>query len=304
MIYDVIVVGGGPGGYAAALYAARSGLSVAVLEKLSPGGQMATTSQIDNYPGFPDGVDGFDLGQQMAKQAEKYGAQTVLAEVTGADLAASPKVLRTSEGEFSARAVILATGAYPRELGLPEENALRGRGVAYCATCDGMMYRNKVVAVNGGGNTAVEDALYLSKLCAKVYLIHRRDRLRASAVYRKALDEQGVEILWNSRVTALRHEGKLTGVELEDTKTGEKRELACDGLFVAIGRVPDTALFAGQVDMDETGYLKADETCRTSLPGVFAVGDVRTKAVRQVVTAAADGANAAHFAEEYLLNNV
>lgn len=304
MIYDVIVVGGGPGGYTAALYAARSGLSVAVLEKLSPGGQMATTSQIDNYPGFPDGVDGFDLGQQMAKQAEKYGAQTVLAEVTGADLAASPKVLRTSEGEFSARTVILATGAYPRELGLPEENALRGRGVAYCATCDGMMYRNKVVAVNGGGNTAVEDALYLSKLCAKVYLIHRRDQLRASAVYRKALDEQGVEILWNSRVTALRHEGKLTGVELEDTKTGEKRELACDGLFVAIGRVPDTALFAGQVDMDETGYLKADETCRTSLPGVFAVGDVRTKAVRQVVTAAADGANAAHFAEEYLLNNV
>ena len=304
MIYDVIVVGGGPGGYAAALYAARSGLSVAVLEKLSPGGQMATTSQIDNYPGFPDGVDGFDLGQQMAKQAEKYGAQTVLAEVTGADLAASPKVLRTSEGEFSARAVILATGAYPRELGLPEETALRGRGVAYCATCDGMMYRNKVVAVNGGGNTAVEDALYLSKLCAKVYLIHRRDQLRASAVYRRALDEQGVEILWNSRVTALRHEGKLTGVELEDTKTGEKRELACDGLFVAIGRVPDTALFTGQVDMDGAGYLKADETCRTSLPGVFAVGDVRTKAVRQVVTAAADGANAAHFAEEYLLNNV
>ena len=304
MIYDVIVVGGGPGGYAAALYAARSGLSVAVLEKLSPGGQMATTSQIDNYPGFPDGVDGFELGQQMARQAEKYGAQTLLAEVTGADLAASPKVLRTSEGEFSARAVILATGAYPRELGLPEENALRGRGVAYCATCDGMMYRNKVVAVNGGGNTAVEDALYLSKLCAKVYLIHRRDQLRASAVYRRALDEQGVEILWNSRVTALRHEGKLTGVELEDTKTGEKRELACDGLFVAIGRVPDTALFAGQVDMDEAGYLKADETCRTSLPGVFAVGDVRTKAVRQVVTAAADGANAAHFAEEYLLNNV
>ena len=304
MLYDVIVVGGGPGGYAAALYAARSGLSVAVLEKLSPGGQMATTSQIDNYPGFPDGVDGFDLGQQMARQAEKYGAQTVLAEVTGADLAASPKVLRTSEGEFSARTVILATGAYPRELGLPEENALRGRGVAYCATCDGMMYRNKVVAVNGGGNTAVEDALYLSKLCAKVYLIHRRDQLRASAVYRKALDEQGVEILWNSRVTALRHEERLTGVELEDTKTGERRELACDGLFVAIGRVPDTALFAGQVDMDETGYLKADETCRTSLPGVFAVGDARTKAVRQVVTAAADGANAAHFAEEYLLNNV
>ena len=289
MTYDVIVVGGGPGGYAAALYAARSGLSVAVLEKLSPGGQMATTSQIDNYPGFPDGVDGFELGQQMARQAEKYGAQTLLAEVTGADLAASPKVLRTSEGEFSARAVILATGAYPRELGLPEENALRGRGVAYCATCDGMMYRNKVVAVNGGGNTAVEDALYLSKLCKKVYLIHRRDSLRASAVYHKALEEAGVEILWNTRVTDLRKEKRLTGIELENVVTGEKSELACDGLFVAVGRVPDTALFAGQVETDQAGYLVADESCRTSVPGVFAAGDVRTKALRQVITAAADG---------------
>lgn len=302
--YDVLVVGGGPGGYTAALYAARSGLSVAVLEKLSAGGQMATTSMIDNYPGFPDGVDGFDLGQQMEKQAQKYGAETIYGEVTEVDLHAEPKIVRSSEGDFSGRTVILATGAYPRELGLPEEQELRGRGVAYCATCDGMMFRGKTVVVNGGGNTAVEDALYLSKLCAKVYLVHRRDQLRASAVYRKALDEQGVEILWNSRVTGLRKEKYLTGVELEDVKTGEKRELACDGIFVAIGRVPDTALFAGQVELDPTGYIVADETCRTNVPGVFAVGDVRTKAVRQVVTAAADGANAAHFAEEYLMEQL
>lgn len=302
--YDVLVVGGGPGGYTAALYAARSGLSVAVLEKLSAGGQMATTSMIDNYPGFPDGVDGFDLGQQMEQQAQKYGAETIYGEVTEVDLHAEPKIVRSSEGDFSGRTVILATGAYPRELGLPEEQELRGRGVAYCATCDGMMFRGKTVVVNGGGNTAVEDALYLSKLCAKVYLVHRRDQLRASAVYRKALDEQGVEILWNSRVTGLRKEKYLTGVELEDVKTGEKRELACDGIFVAIGRVPDTALFAGQVELDPTGYIVADETCRTNVSGVFAVGDVRTKAVRQVVTAAADGANAAHFAEEYLMEQL
>ena len=301
-IYDVLVIGGGPGGNTAALYAARSGLSVAVLEKLSAGGQMATTSVIDNYPGFPDGVDGFELGQQMEQQAQKYGAETIYGEVTEVNLLTDPKLVRSSEGDFAGRTVIVATGAYPRELGLPGEQDLRGRGVAYCATCDGMMFRGKTVVVNGGGNTAVEDALYLSKLCAKVYLVHRRDQLRASAVYRRALDEQGVEILWNSRVTALRKESRLTGVELEDVTTGEKRELVCDGLFVAIGRVPDTGLFSGQVELDAAGYLVADESCRTSVPGVFAVGDVRTKAVRQVVTAAADGANAAHFAEEYLLN--
>ena len=265
---------------------------------------MATTSVIDNYPGFPDGVDGFELGEKMEQQARKYGAETIYAEVTGADLAAVPKVLTTSEGEFTADAEILATGAYPRELGLPGESELRGRGSAYCAACDGRMYRGKVVGVNGGGNTAVEDALYLSKLCQKVYLIHRRDSLRASAVYRKALEEAGVEILWNSRVTELRKEKRLTGIELENVVTGEKSQLACDGLFVAVGQVPDTALFAGQVEIDGAGYLVADESCRTSVPGVFAAGDVRTKALRQVITAAADGASAAHWAEEYLLKRV
>ena len=302
--YEILILGGGPAGYTAALYAARSGRRTAVVEKLSPGGQMATTSTIDNYPGFPEGVDGFELGEKMEQQARKYGAETIYAEVTGAELAASPKVLHTSEGDLTAYAVILATGAYPRELGLPGERELRGRGIAYCAACDGMAYRGKVVAVNGGGNTAVEDALYLSKLCRKVYLIHRRDSLRASAVYHKALEEAGVEILWNSRVTALRQEKRLTGVELEDTLTGEKRELACDGLFVAVGRVPDTALFTGQAELDQAGYLAAGEDCRTSLPGVFAAGDVRTKALRQVVTAASDGANAAHSADLYLTESL
>lgn len=299
--YDVVVIGGGPGGYTAGLYCARSGRRVAVLEKLSPGGQMATTGIVENYPGFEEGVDGFELGEKMERQASRFGVETVYAEVTAVDLTASPKRIDSSEGTFWADAVVLATGAYPRELGLPGERELRGRGVAYCATCDGMFFRGKTVAVNGGGNTAVEEALYLAKLCKKVYLIHRRDSLRASAVYRGALDEAGVEILWNSKVTALRRDERLTGVELEDVASGQRRELACDGLFVAVGRVPDTALFSGQAELDGAGYLVADETTRTSLPGVFAVGDVRTKAVRQIITAAADGAVAAHFVEEYLL---
>lgn len=301
--YDVIVIGGGPGGYTAALYCARSGRSVAVLEKLSAGGQMATTDRIDNYPGFEEGIDGFELGERMERQAWRFVVSTVYGEVRSVELAGRPKRIESTEGSFEAEAVILATGAFPRELGLPDEQALRGRGVAYCAACDGMLYRGKTVVVNGGGNTAVGDALYLAKLCKKVYLVHRRDELRASAVYRDALRENGVEILWNSRITALRKEKRLTGVEVEDLRTGARRELFCDGLFVAIGRVPDTALFAGQVELDPSGYIVADETTRTSVPGVFAVGDARTKAVRQIVTAVADGAVAAHYAEEFLLED-
>ena len=198
-LYDVAIIGGGPGGYTAGLYCARSGFSVVVLEKLSPGGQMATTGQVDNYPGFEGGVDGFELGEKMQRGAERFGVETRFAEVTGVELAAVPKVIQTSEGEVRARAVVLATGASPREMGLPGEQELRGRGVAYCATCDGMMYRNKTVAVLGGGNSAVADALYLSKLCREVYLIHRRDTLRASKVYMDALKDSGIQILWNSR---------------------------------------------------------------------------------------------------------
>lgn len=300
--YDVAVVGGGPGGYTAALYCARAGLSVLVLEKLSPGGQMATTEWVDNYPGFDEGVDGFELGERMQRGAERFGAETAYAEVLSADLAAAPKRLQTSDGPVLAKAVILATGALPRELGLPEEHALRSKGVAYCATCDGMFYKGKTVVVNGGGNTAVADALFLAKICKKVYLVHRRDSLRASKVYLRSLQDSQVELIWNSRITALEHTDRLTGVTLERVDTGETSRLDCDGLFVAIGRVPDTALFRDQLQTDEEGYLVADETTCTSLSGVFAVGDVRTKSVRQIITAAADGATASHFAEEFLLN--
>ena len=289
-IYDVVIIGGGPGGYSAALYCARSGMSVLVLEKLSPGGQMATTGQVDNYPGFEDGIDGFELGEKMKKGADRFGAETAFDEVIRVDLKAEPKKITTTGGELLTKTVVIATGASPRELGLPEEKKLRGRGVAYCAVCDGMRYKDKTVVVSGGGNSAAEDALFLAKICKKVYLVHRRDALRASMVYQNALKDSPVEFLWNSRIEEILHEKKVTGVRLADVKTGEEREIACDGVFVAIGRVPDTAVFEGQVERNEQGYIIADETTRTNVPGVFAVGDVRTKPLRQVITAVSDGA--------------
>lgn len=299
-IYDVVIIGGGPSGYSAALYCARSGMSVLVLEKLSPGGQMATTGQVDNYPGFEDGIDGFELGEKMKKGADRFGAETAFDEVIRVDLKAEPKKITTTGGEILTKTVVIATGASPRELGLPEEKKLRGRGVAYCAVCDGMRYKDKTVVVSGGGNSAAEDALFLAKICKKVYLVHRRDALRASMVYQNALKDSPVEFLWNSRIEEILHEKKVTGVRLADVKTGEEREIACDGVFVAIGRVPDTAVFEGQVERNEQGYIIADETTRTNVPGVFAVGDVRTKPLRQIVTAASDGAVASKFIEEFI----
>ncbi len=301
MSYDVIVVGGGPAGYTAALYAARANLQVLVLEKLSPGGQMGTTDQIDNYPGFPDGVNGFELAMLMKRGAERFGAETKLAEVTEVKLAGDVKEVLAGGQWLQAKTVVLAAGAHPRELGLPGERELRGRGVSYCATCDGMFFRGKTVAVVGGGNTAAADALYLSRLCEKVIVIHRRDTLRASAAYRGPLMEaQNVEFLWDSEVTALEQEAALTGLTVRNKKSGETRSVPCSGVFVAIGQVPDTAVLKGQVDLDEAGYVLADESTRTNRKGVFAAGDIRTKLLRQVVTACADGAVAAQQVEEYL----
>ena len=299
-VYDMAVIGGGPGGYTAALYAARAGLDVVVLERLSAGGQMALTNQIDNYPGFPDGVDGFTLAQQMQRQAERFGAVTRNADVQQVRLAGEIKSITTSEGEFHARTVALATGANPRPPGLPEERALLGRGVAYCAACDGMFYRGKTVVVVGGGNSAAADALLLSRIAKKVILIHRRDTLRATKVYHQPLMQAAnVGFRWNSTVSAILHDDVVTGVRLRDVHTGEETELACDAVFVSIGRQPATALVADQLPL-ENGYIIADETTQTAIPGVYAVGDVRTKRLRQVVTAVADGAMAAHMAEEYL----
>ena len=300
-VYDMIIVGGGPGGYTAALYAARAGLDTVVLEKLSAGGQMALTEEIQNYPGFEDGIDGFTLAEKMQRQAEQFGAKTEYAQVTRMDLTAEPKILETSEGPFFARTVVLATGANPRELGLPNEAALTGRGIAYCAACDGMRYRGRTVVVVGGGNSAAADALLLSRIAGKVILVHRRDTLRATKVYHDPLMRaENLEFRWNSTVMELLHGDQLTGVRLRDVKTGAETEVPCDGVFISVGREPATELVRDQIALDKSGYVAAGETTETSVPGVYAVGDVRTQPLRQVVTAVADGATAVHMAEAYL----
>ena len=304
-IYDVVIIGGGPGGYTSALYCARAGLSTMVLEKLSAGGQMALTSQIDNYPGFEEGIDGFSLAEKMEQGAERFGAETELAEVLSVDFSNDIKIVESSEGTFKAKTVIIATGAVPRELGVPGEKELVGRGVGYCATCDGMFYRNKTVMVVGGGNTAAAYAMTLSRICEKVILVHRRDSLRATKIYHKQLEEtENIEFYWNTTVSEFLYEKKLTGAKLHNVKTGEDTEISVDGAFISIGRKPASELFEGILDMDEAGYIVADESTRTNIPGVFAIGDVRTKALRQVVTAVADGATASHYIEEYLAHQI
>lgn len=297
-VYDMVIVGGGPGGYTASLYAARAGLSVVVLEKLSAGGQMAMSHQIDNYPGFPEGIDGFELGMRMQQQAERFGAETAYVQVSAVNLQAQPKVIETNEGAYYGKTVVLATGANPRKLGLSKEEELVGRGVAYCAACDGMFYKGKTVVVVGGGNSAAADALLLSRVAEKVIVVHRRDQLRATKVYHEPLmNTPNVSFLWNSRVKEILHGQKVTGILVEDVHTGVLQQVDCQGVFVSIGRVPATELFAGQLALDQNGYILADETTQTSIPGVYAVGDVRAKQLRQIVTAVADGAVAVHMAE-------
>ena len=300
-IYDMVIIGGGPGGYTAALYGARSGLDTLILERLSAGGQMALTDQIDNYPGFEDGIDGFSLGEKMLRGAERFGAQTKMAEVRAVRLNGAVKEIETAGGTLYGRTVILATGATPRALGVAGEQELIGRGVSYCASCDGMFYRGKTVVIVGGGNTAAADAILLSRICEKVFVVHRRDTLRATKIYHEPLMKaENIAFCWNSTVSELLHGDKLTGVKVRNIQTGEETEISCDGLFVCIGREPASELVKGQLELDGAGYIVADESTRTSLPGVYAVGDVRTKAFRQVVTAVGDGATAAYYADEYL----
>ena len=299
-IYDMVILGGGPGGYTAALYAARAGLDALLVERLSVGGQMTLTGDIDNYPGFPEGVDGFELGMRMQQQAERFGARTEYAQVTGLDLKAEPKVVTTDSGTLYARTVVVALGAGPRKLELPNEERLTGRGVHFCAHCDGAFYRDKVVALVGGGDSAAAEALHLARLAKKVILIHRRDTLRATKLYhQQLLNLPNLEIRWNSAVTALAGEERLSGIQVRNLLSGSQEELQVDALFVSIGRKPASYLLEGQLTLDR-GYIPADESTETEIPGVYAVGDIRTKHLRQVITAAADGANAVHAAVEYL----
>lgn len=302
-LYDVIIIGGGPAGYTAALYAARAGLSTLVLEKMAVGGQMALTGDIDNYPGFEEGVDGFTLGMKMQQSAERFGAKTEYDEVLAVDFSQKIKQIKTLMGEYSAKTVIVATGANPKTLGLENEATLTGRGVHYCAHCDGRFYKDKTVAVIGGGNSAVSDALYLSNLVKKVYLIHRRDTLRATNIYKAPLEKaENIEFLWNTALTGIVFDQKIIGAEIKNLKTNEINGLAVDGIFISIGRSPASELFKDILNIDEYGYIIADETTKTNIDGVYAIGDVRTKPLRQVVTAVGDGATAVHFAEEYIAN--
>ena len=303
--YDMLIIGGGPAGYTAALYASRAGLDTCVLERMAPGGQMVLTGDIDNYPGFDEGIDGFTLGMKMQAGAHRFGAVTDYAEVLSLDLTSPWKRVETTLGTYLGKTLVIAAGANPRALGIDGEEALLGRGVHYCAHCDGRFYKGKTVVVVGGGNSAAADALHLSRLAEKVYVVHRRDTLRAEKIYHEPLMQaQNVEFLWNSTVEGFAVGERLSGVTIRNTVSGEKTELPCDGVFVSIGRQPATAFLGGCVSLDEHGYILADETTKTNVPGVYAVGDIRTKRLRQVITAAADGAAAVHEAEEYLASAV
>ena len=300
----MLILGGGPAGYTAALYAARAGFDTLLIERMSAGGQMALTGEIENYPGFDEGVDGFTLGMKMQNAAEKFGAKTEYDEVTEVDFSGKIKKVRTVGGELFGKTVVISTGANPRELGVNGESELVGRGVHYCAHCDGRFYKDKTVAVIGGGNSAVSDALYLSRLAKKVYLIHRRDSLRAERIFEEPLkNADNIEILWNSKVENFITDCRVTGLKLISTQSEKVSEIECDGVFVSIGRKPATDFLQGVVALDKNGYIIADESTKTGIDGVYAVGDVRTKPLRQIVTAAADGAVAVHFAEEYLNDN-
>ena len=300
-MYDVIILGAGPAGLTAGIYAARGGLNAVIVESKAVGGQAALTAEIENYPGF-ESVSGFELVSLMQAQCERLGVAFVYDNPVNVSGDGNIKSVETAySGVLEARAVILATGAMPRTLGLPRESALMGGGVSYCATCDGAFFKGKAVAVVGGGNTAAEDALYLEKFASSVTLIHRRDALRADAILAKRIAESTVKVAWDSVVTQLNGENKLSSVTLKNVKTGELSDLPVSGLFVAVGQTPATEGLKG-VELDG-GYIVTDEEMHTSLPGVFAAGDVRKKTLRQVVTATADGAIAAESAIKFLNTN-
>lgn len=297
--YDLIIIGSGPAGLAAAVYAQRARLNTLILEKaMVSGGQVLTTYEVDNYPGLP-GIGGYDLGLKFREHADRLGALFKEDEVISVEDGSVKRVV-CSGGTYEARAVILATGAIHRKLGIPGEEELGGAGVSYCATCDGAFFRNKVTAVIGGGDVAVEDAIFLARMCSKVYLIHRRNELRAAKSLQESLfAQENVELLWDTVADSIEGEGSVERLKITNVKTGEKSELALQGVFIAVGISPESSAFEGLVDMDH-GYIKAGEDGVTSVPGIFAAGDVRTKLLRQIVTAAADGANAVTSAERYL----
>lgn len=300
-MYDIIIIGSGPAGLSAAIYAQRACLDTIVIEKNGiSGGQVLNTWEVDNYPGFP-GVTGFELSRQFREHANKLGARVVQDEVVQVELSGNVKKVVCEEETYEARCVILASGAHHRTLEVPGEEELRGAGVSYCATCDGAFFRGRTVAVVGGGDAALEDAIFLARMCEKVYIVHRRDKLRGAKRLQERLQAlENVEVVWNSETAAIEGDGQVEALRLRQTKTGEERRLDVDGVFIAVGIAPESELYAGQLELDEQGYIRADESGQTSVPGVFAAGDVRTKALRQILTAASDGANCVASAERYL----
>lgn len=300
-MYDIIIIGSGPAGLSAAIYAQRACLDAIVIEKNGiSGGQVLNTWEVDNYPGFP-GVTGFELSRQFREHANKLGARVVQDEVVQVELSGNVKKVVCEEETYEARCVILASGAHHRTLEVPGEEELRGAGVSYCATCDGAFFRGRTVAVVGGGDAALEDAIFLARMCEKVYIVHRRDKLRGAKRLQERLQAlENVEFVWNSETAAIEGDGQVEALRLRQTKTGEEKRLDVDGVFIAVGIAPESELYAGQLELDEQGYIRADESGQTSVPGVFAAGDVRTKALRQILTAASDGANCVASAERYL----
>lgn len=303
MIYDLIIIGSGPAGLTAAIYAQRAKLSALVIEKeYMGGGQVVNTYEVENYPGIPE-IGGFELGMKFQEHAEKLGAKFVNTEIRhiGLEKNGEVKVLYTDAEEYRAHSVILAMGAHHRMLQVPGEQELAGMGVSYCATCDGAFFKGRTVAVAGGGDVAVEDALFLARLCEKVYLIHRREELRAAASLQESLKQcSNVEFIWNTEVVEIEGEESIECLKLRSKLDGSERMLDVDGLFVAVGIVPNTGIVTNLLQVDENGYIAAGEDCATSVPGIFAAGDIRTKPLRQIVTAAADGANAVTSAQAYL----
>lgn len=303
-MYDVIIVGGGPAGFTAALYTARAKLSTLLIEKAFFGGQMATTSDMENYPGFEEPISGPGLAQKMANQAQKFGAEVIQDEVTEVTLDQITKTVKTNKNVYQSKTVIISTGASPKELGLPNEWKLRGGGVSYCATCDGAFFKNSDVAIVGGGDTAAEDALYLSRFCRKIYLVHRGENMRATKLLQELiLKDSKIETRWNTIVEEIKGDTEVSGIKIKNTKTNNVSEIEVSGLFIAIGNTPNTDILKGKLELNEKGYIVTDDNMQTNMFGVYAAGDVREKLLRQVITAASDGAVAAYVAEKYISEN-
>lgn len=303
-MYDLIIIGGGPAGFTAALYGARARLNTLVIERFFAGGMMVNTSLMENYPGFEEPISGPDLAIRMENQARKFGAQVVYEQVTAVEPDSPIKKVTTANHTYLGKALILCMGTTPRSLELPKEDQFKGSGISFCATCDGAFLRDKTAAVIGGGDTAAEDALYLARICSKVFLIHRRDSLRATGILQEEISQYNkITILWNREVCEYLGDTKLTGIKLKDRTSGLITELTVDGLFLAIGSKPNTNLVQNKLKLSKDGFVITNELMETNISGVYAAGDVREKALRQVITAAADGAIAASMAEHYLSAN-